>query len=155
MPLQTHHHAPPPILHVSHSLTRKPPPPGLSNSSEYGHPPPSIDQVMQPHLNNATHHLVHLGIEEEFWSHTKVKNELEYFHNENGHLQNHLTLVRLLARVNPGHKSPHQYKVPNNLLGGVSYQHQATSSIVNRYPSRQVEEHEHVVTHKFSYMDLT
>jgi hypothetical protein len=33
---------------VSHSLTGKPPPPGLSGSSQYGHPRPlpSIDQVM-------------------------------------------------------------------------------------------------------------
>jgi hypothetical protein len=64
----------------------KPLPPRLSGSSQYGHPPPpSIDQVMQPHLNNATHHFVHLGIEEEFWSYTKVKNEIEFFHNESGH----------------------------------------------------------------------
>ncbi len=155
MPLQTHHHVLPPILHVNHSLTRKPPPLGLSSSSQYGHPPPLlIDQVMQPHMSNGTHHFVHLGTEEEFWSHTKVKNELESFHNENGHLHNHLALALLLARVNPSHKPPHQYKVPSNLLGGISYQHQATSSIVNKYPSRQVEEHEHVVTHKFSCMDL-
>jgi hypothetical protein len=108
---------------------------------------------MQPHLSNVTHHLVHLGTEEEFWSHTKVKNELESFHNENGHLHNHLAFALLLARVNPSHKPPHQYKVSNNLLGGVSYQYQATSSIMNKYFSRQVEEHEHV-THKFSSMDL-
>jgi len=62
---------------------------------------------MQPHLSNATHHLVHLGTKEEFWSHTKVKNELEFFHNENGHLQNQLALARLLARINPSHKPPH------------------------------------------------
>jgi hypothetical protein len=136
MPLQTHHHAPPPILHVNHSLTWKPPPPGLSNFSQYGHPlPPSINQVMQPHLSNATHHLVHLGTKEEFWSHTKVKNELEPFHNESGHLQNHLALALLLARVNPSHKPPHRYKVPSSLLGGVSHQHQTTSSIMNIYPS--------------------
>jgi hypothetical protein len=109
---------------------------------------------MQPHSNNATHHLVHLGIEEEFWSHTKVKNELEAFHNESGHLQNHPPLALLLARVDPSHKPPHRYKVLGNLLGGVSHQHQATSSIVNKYPSQQVEEHEHVVTHTFSWMDL-
>ncbi len=72
MPLQTHHHAPPPILHVSHSLIRKLLPLGLSGSSQYGHPPPSIDQVMQPHLSNATHHIVHVATEEEFWSHIKV-----------------------------------------------------------------------------------
>jgi hypothetical protein len=72
---------------VSHSLTMKPPPPGLLGSSQYGHPPPpSIDQVMQPHLSNVTHHIVHLGTKEEFWSHTEVKNELESFRNENGHL---------------------------------------------------------------------
>jgi hypothetical protein len=65
----------------------KPPPLGLSIFFQYGHPPPFlINQVSQPHLSNATHHLVHLGIEEEFWSHTKVKNELESFHNESDHL---------------------------------------------------------------------
>jgi hypothetical protein len=65
---------------------------------------------MQPHLSNVTHHLVHLGIEEEFWSHIKVKNELEYFHDENGHLYNLLTFALLMARVNPSHEPPHQYK---------------------------------------------
>jgi hypothetical protein len=148
MPLETHHHAPPPILHVSHSLIKKPPPPELSSSSQYGHPPlPSINQVLQPHLSNATHHLVHVGTKEEFWSHIKVKNELEFFHNESGHLHNHLVHALLLARVNLSHKPPHQYKFLSNLLGGFPHQHQATSSIMNKYPSRQVEEHEHVVTH--------
>jgi hypothetical protein len=109
---------------VSHSLTWKPPPPGLSSSFQYGHPPlPSIDQVMQPHLSNVAHHLVHIGTEEEFWSHTKVKNELEYFHNESGHLHNHLAFAFLLARVNPSQKPPHRYKVLGSLLGGVSHQH--------------------------------
>ncbi len=155
MPLQTRQHSPPPILHVSHSLIGKPPPPGLSCFSQYGHPfPPSIDQVMQPHLSNATHHLVHVGTEEEFWSHIKVNNELESFHNESGHLHYHLVPALLLARINPSHKPPHQYKVLNNLLGGVSHQHQATSSIMNTYPSRQVEEHEHVVTHCNNNFDI-
>ncbi len=135
-PLQTHHHALPPILHVSHSLTRKPPPPRLSSSFQYGHPPlPSIDQAMQPHLSNVTRHLVHLGIKKEFWSHIQVKNELESFHNESGHLQNHPTPTFILARIKPSHKPPHQYKVLGSLLGGVSHQHQATSSIMNRYLS--------------------
>ncbi len=156
MPLQTHHHAPPPILHASHSLTGKPPTPGLSGSSQYGHPPPpSIDQVMQPHPSKATHHLVHLGTEEEFWSHTKVKSGLESFHAESGDLQNHPAPALPLARVNPSHKPPPQYRVPGGLLGGVPHQHQTASSSVNRYPSRQAEEHEHVVTHKFSSLDLT
>jgi hypothetical protein len=110
---------------------------------------------MRPQLSNDTHHLVQLGTKEEFWSHIKVKKELESFHNESGHLQNHPALALLLAKVNPSPKPPHWYKVPGNLLGGVSHQHQATSSIMNKYPSRQAEEHEHVVTHKFSYMDLT
>ncbi len=136
MPLQTHHHVPPPILHPSHSLIGKPPPPGLSGFSQYGHPPPlSIDQVMQPHLSNATHHLVHVRTKEEFWSHIKVKNKLESFHNESGHLHNHLVHALLLARVEPSHKPPHQYKFLSSLLGGVSHQHQATSSIMNIYPS--------------------
>ncbi len=134
--MQTHHHAPPSILHVSHCLIGKPPLPRLSSSSQYGYSPlPSIDQVMQPHSSNATHHLVHLGIEEEFWSHVKVNKELESFCNESGHLHNNLVFALLMARVNPSHKPPHQYKVPSSLLGGVSHQHQATSSIVNIYPS--------------------
>ncbi len=134
--MQTHHHAPPSILHVSHSLIGKPSLPRLSSSSQYGHSPLlSIDQVMQPHTSNATHHIVHLGIEEEFWSHIKVKKELESFCNENGHLHNNLVFALLLARVNPSHKPPHRYKVLKNLLGGVSHQHQATSSIVNKYLS--------------------
>jgi hypothetical protein len=61
---------------------------------------------MQPHLSNVTHHFVHWGIEDEFWSHTKVKNKLESFDNESGHLQNHLAPTLLLARVNPSHKPP-------------------------------------------------
>jgi hypothetical protein len=93
---------------VSHSLVGKPPPPWLSCYFQYGHPPPpSIDQVMQPHLNNVTHHFVHLGTEEEFWSHTKVKNELESFHNENGYLQNHHAPTFLLTRISTNHKPPH------------------------------------------------
>jgi hypothetical protein len=157
MPLQTHHHAPPPILHASHSLTGKPPPPGLSGSSQYGHrpPPPSIDQVMQPHPSKATHHLVHLGTEEEFWSHTKVKSGLDSFHAESGDLQNHPAPALPPARVNPSHKPAPQYRVPGGLLGGVSHQHQTASSSVNRYPSQQAEEHEDVVTHKFSSLDVT
>jgi hypothetical protein len=133
LPLQTHHHAPTPILHLSHSLTGRCPPPGLSGSSQYGHPPPlpSIDQIMQPHLSKVTHHLVHLGTKEEFWSHTKVKSGLEFFHNESGHLQNHPAPTFPLARVNPSHKPPHQYRVPGSLLGAVSHQHQAPSSIMN------------------------
>jgi len=78
---------------------------------------------MQPHLSNVTHHLVHLGTEEEFWSHVKVKNKLESFHIENGHLQNYHAHAFLLARISPSHKPPHQYKVPGSLLGGVSHQH--------------------------------
>jgi hypothetical protein len=78
---------------------------------------------MQPHLSNATHHLVHLGIEEEFWSDIKVKKELDSSHNESGHLHNHHALVLLLARVNPSHKPQHQYKVHGSLLGGISHQH--------------------------------
>jgi translation initiation factor 4G len=110
---------------------------------------------MQPHPSKATHHLVHLGTEEEFWSHTKVKGGLESFHAESGDLQNHPAPALPLAR-DPRHKPPPQYSVvPGGLLGGVSHQHQTASSSVNRYPSRQAEEHEHVVTHKFSSLDLT
>jgi hypothetical protein len=90
---------------------------------------------MQPHMNNVTHHLVHLGTKEEFWSYTRVKNELESFHNESGHLHNHHAPTLRLARVNPSHKPPHQYKVLGSLLGGVSHQYQTTSSIMNKYPS--------------------
>jgi len=64
-----------------------------------------------------------------------VKNELESFHNESGHWVNHPAPTLLLARGNLSHKPPHQYKVPGSLLGGVSHQHQVTSSIMNRYPS--------------------
>jgi len=140
MPLQTHHHALPPRL---------------SSSSQYRHPPPlSINQVIQSHLSNATHYFVHVGTKEEFWSDIKVKNKLESFHNESGHLHNHLVHALLLARVEPSHKPPHQYKFLSSLLGGVSHQHQATSSIINKYPSRQVEEHEHVVTHCNNNFDI-
>ncbi len=101
---------------------------------------------MQPHMNNATHHVVHPRIEEEFWSHTRVKNELEAFHNESGHLHNHLAPILFLAKVNLSHKPPHQYNVLGSILVEVSHEHHATSSIMNIYPSGQVEEHEHVVT---------
>ncbi len=75
-----------------------------------------------------------------------MKSGLESFHNESGNLQNHPAPAFPLARVNPSHKPPHQYRVPGSLLGGVLHQHQAPSSIINRCPSRQAEEHEHVVT---------
>lgn len=110
---------------------------------------------MQPHPSKATHHLVHLGTEEEFWSHTKVKSGLDSFHAESGDLQNHPAPALPPARVNPSHKPAPQYRVPGGLLGGVSHQHQTASSSVNRYPSRQAEEHEDVVTHKFPNLDLT